>query len=111
MLTEGEAFLTGSHAYGTPKATSDVDLVIRCTAHVRNILHRAAEIPVGKPLRFANLNVICCVSDQQRSDWHDATEDCITLRELFDRDIEHDEAKEHFLRYPNVLPGQSGKRN
>lgn len=80
------AFLTGSHAYGTPTDDSDVDFVIRVSDSVMLaalFLMRDADDP-ERPLsaggdeprssyRFGNLNLIVCHTDRNYADWRDGT--------------------------------------
>lgn len=92
------AFLTGSHAYGTPTEDSDVDLVVLCSEADANILRRLAdnagkflEIPVGDKvavlpndgcyaLRFGKLNLLACFTQSAYSAWSEGTEELVTER-------------------------------
>ena len=63
-----EAFITGSRAYGKPKKSSDVDLVIRCDEETANVLKAKSETG-EQPIRFGQLNVIICTTDEQFAVW------------------------------------------
>lgn len=80
------AFLTGSHAYGTPTDGSDVDIVIRVAdpAMLAALLLMRDKDDPSRPLssggdeprssyRFGNLNLILCHTDRQYADWRDGT--------------------------------------
>lgn len=97
------AFLTGSHAYGTPTADSDVDLVVRVTdaatladlllcAEVATAAKDKPASAVGLPqssYRFGRLNIILCHTDRQYADWRDGTALLIASRPVTrDRAVE-----------------------
>lgn len=63
------AFITGSHAYGTPNKDSDVDLVVRMSKATLKKLHELSGIKEGEPLRFGNLNLIACTNDLEMAVW------------------------------------------
>lgn len=81
------AILTGSHAYGTPKPESDVDLVIRVTDPdtldaIINAADPPTDDPVHKPsavqfrtasFRFGTLNLIIAHTDDQYAQWAEGT--------------------------------------
>lgn len=83
------SFITGSHAYGTPHKGSDVDLVVLVSERdlVKLALlcdsepdkERAAHYVMsgGTPLRFGNLNLICCADEQHFHAWRVGTRDLI----------------------------------
>lgn len=62
------AFVTGSFVYGKPTEKSDVDLAIRVDSETADFLRRMSEN--GKePVRFGNLNLILCETDEQYLAW------------------------------------------
>jgi len=70
------AFLTGSRVYGTPKPSSDVDLVIRVdtetASRLRLLADKKMEVQQAgekRPVRFGNLNLILCESDEEYAVW------------------------------------------
>ena len=66
------AFITVSRAYGTPTLKSEVDLVIRVdekTAEKLTDLGENGKIPV----RFGNLNLILCTTDEEFAAWQVGT--------------------------------------
>lgn len=79
------AFVTGSHAYGEPGNTSDVDLVILVTKPDLKILLDASdegfatdgqygvECPETACLRFGDLNILACTSMKAFEVWQDGT--------------------------------------
>lgn len=62
------AFITGSHAYGTPTEDSDVDLVIRCNDATACRLRELSDDPTGA-VRFGKLNLVLCTTDEQAAVW------------------------------------------
>lgn len=90
-----DAFVTGSHAYGTPREGSDIDLVVRCSPEDRVLLAAVlggfttavnAEAGYGVNLRSGPLNLIL-VEDQRAYDiWAEGTrilkEDAPVTREV-----------------------------
>ena len=93
-------FITGSCAYGTSTAESDLDLVVLVSREVLAILKAAAELDpkhvestnygdmvTGVPLRFGKCNLICCVE----SNWYDVwVEGTKALQEV--RPVSRDDA-------------------
>lgn len=74
------AFITGSRAYGTPNAKSDVDLVIRVDENTADILRKlsdktmeVAQKGTKTPVRFGNLNLILCETDDEWAVWRVGT--------------------------------------
>lgn len=62
------AFVTGSFVYGKPTEESDVDLAIRVDPETADFLRRMSES--GKePVRFGNINLILCETDEQYLAW------------------------------------------
>ena len=79
----GMAFITGSHAYGTPHRNSDVDLVVRMPAMAAWQLaslsdkwdeNAAPPYPDDSiQMRFGNINVIACCKDEVYQLWLEGT--------------------------------------
>ena len=79
------AFLTGSHAYGTPHDDSDVDLVVLVTEEDFEKIRNLAEGPKEMDdqyvkngscsLRFGNLNLLCFFSRERYKKWKETTKD------------------------------------
>lgn len=74
------AFITGSHAYGTPNIASDIDLVIRLSEADYQILvaiadkiaydnDEYAKNPQNRIIRIGKLNLLVCLSDAQYQMW------------------------------------------
>lgn len=69
------AFLTGSHVYGTPHDESDVDLVVRIDQKTYDKLCELAGVPHNhRPLRFGDLNLVVCLDDAEYAAWKAGTE-------------------------------------
>jgi len=63
-------FLTGSHAYGTPGADSDIDMVVWAEDEaLRKLL-----VGSGYPVRFGKLNIIICDNEADWNIWVKGTE-------------------------------------
>lgn len=63
-------FLTGSHAYGTPTADSDIDMVVWAEdAQLRELL-----VGGGYPIRYGKLNIILCDNETDWGIWKKGTE-------------------------------------
>lgn len=78
------AFITGSHAYGTPRPDSDIDLAVMLSDDAVQRLREKADALPGSAdkfnsLRFGMLNLIC-LSDRKFAAWKDATEALIARR-------------------------------
>jgi len=83
-LPDNRAFLTGSHAYGTPNNKSDIDLVIYTNKKTSEELAKLSDEDSAlgnngyreedaRSLRFGDLNLLC-VTDQIHFDiWREAT--------------------------------------
>jgi hypothetical protein len=69
------AFVTGSRAYGTPRRTSDVDLVILCDEATETLLWTLGEQRDGS-LYFGRLNLIVCTDEKTYAVWKVGTEAC-----------------------------------
>lgn len=86
MIDNGDikkAFITGSHAYGRPNKSSDVDLVILVSEEDLKILKEEADesnnwecegrykehAPQASCLRFGFLNLIVCTTQEQYDLW------------------------------------------
>jgi len=82
-------FLTGSRVYGTPRADSDIDLVVLVTPEELDKLALFADVKmeemapfedryggdaeIRRSLRFGKLNMICVCEDQEYHVWKDGT--------------------------------------
>lgn len=80
MLT---GFLTGSRVYGRPRADSDIDLVLRVTPEAGQEFRALGE-PLSRypaitseSVRFGNLNLILCYTDEAFASWMKAKDQCI----------------------------------
>jgi hypothetical protein len=70
--------LTGSHAYGIPTESSDVDLVVLVDMSTKTKLIELSE--TGKePIRFGKLNLIVTTCPDRFLCWKDATNKLINL--------------------------------
>ena len=85
-----KAFVTGSHAYGTPIEKSDVDLVVFMSEEDLKILQEVSG-STGNSLRFGNLNLLCVTDGDSYEVWLKGT------RELREKaPVERTEAVAHF---------------
>lgn len=78
------AFVTGSHAYGTPRPDSDIDLAVSLTPSELWDLARQADSRSGScdkvdSLMFGRLNLIC-LSEPHFAAWKAATEELVARR-------------------------------
>lgn len=72
-----KAFLTGSRAYGVPRADSDVDVVVRMPREAVDLLIKSGVADVvhdfpqnnNASFRFGKMNLICCTSDKRFEKW------------------------------------------
>lgn len=87
-----QAFLTGSHAYGEPHATSDVDLVVFCTPETAEKLRVLSDDKSGI-VRFGNLNLICATEQRQYDGWRIGTE-ALTWRKAKGQPVTRHDAKD-----------------
>lgn len=63
-----KAFLTGSHAYGTPHERSDIDLVVLCDEETQLKLRSLANQDNGQ-IRFGSIQVIAFTNEAVFSAW------------------------------------------
>lgn len=71
------AFITGSRAYGQPRADSDIDLVIRCDENTAQLLRQVCDNPdiegsageACNSIRFGKLNLLLCTNDRRFADF------------------------------------------
>lgn len=83
VLPDLAAFVTGSHAYGTPHEESDIDLVVLVSEADLNRLmivgtqdetvREYRKKTWGTPLRFGGLNLLCCTTEAQYRTWRKGT--------------------------------------
>jgi hypothetical protein len=77
-----KAFLTGSHAYGSPTDKSDIDLVVlglaedlktlmAVSGHSEELYRDTQSVS----LRFGKLNLLFCLSLNAYHDWYHGTEE------------------------------------
>lgn len=105
----GRAFVTGSHAYGTPHDQSDVDLVVLLESSrdldlLRKIADNDSKINEqydGVCLRFGKLNLLCTLSQIDFDIWWEGTEDLI-LKKPVTRDVAVEHFRELRTRAKNV---------
>lgn len=80
------AFVTGSYAYGTPKPTSDIDLVVYLAEEEIENLAKMADKDFNtannsyseedaRSLRFGKLNLLCVTSKLHFAVWRQGTEE------------------------------------
>lgn len=103
------AFLTGSHAYGSPSDDSDVDLVVRCDEETRaKLVELFAPPEVAQygasvqQFKVGKLNLILCTSDERFRAWSQGTE---FLREV--APVERSKAVRVFKALFGVLPQET----
>ena len=74
------AYLTGSHAYGTPRADSDVDLVVHiplgheAAVLLKNASHVCFDGPSSMSLMFGRLNLIVFREIDEFDKWREVTD-------------------------------------
>lgn len=83
-----DAFLTGSRAYGVPRADSDYDIVIRCDR--KDAVEFGADLngdTSGYPLdehawqvKKGAVNFILCFTDARFQSWKDGTDKLCTIK-------------------------------
>jgi len=80
------AFITGSHAYGTPNKNSDIDVVVRMPAMAAwQLAHQSDSEWTKDPpypddsiqMRFGKLNLICCCKDEVYDNWLEGTSELV----------------------------------
>jgi hypothetical protein len=73
------AFLFGSHAYGTPTEKSDVDLCVPISLddllRFKAALARYGITAQGPSIKIGPLNLICITSDKTCEAWHKVTKE------------------------------------
>ena len=109
------AFLTGSHAYGTPREDSDIDVVVLMNPEdVRTILgvvgprssDGSAADDCRVSLRFGNLKLLVMVHEDQFRAWQEATEELAARRPVTRAEaIRVIDEKEH-ATYAATAPGR-----
>ena len=67
-----KAFITGSHAYGRPNSKSDIDLVVFADQSAAKKLRELSDSV--KTVRFGNLNIILCFSENEFNAWKTTTD-------------------------------------
>jgi len=94
------AFITGSHAYGTPRPDSDVDLVVfvgvNCCQKLCDLGQEGSRVLAegdGKAF-FGKLNLILVTDEKQFELWAKGTAE-LQLKALT-KPVTRDEAKAHF---------------
>jgi predicted nucleotidyltransferase len=64
------AFLTGSHIYGDPGPDSDIDLVIKTDYETfQKLIQLCDQYEGRKSIKFGDLSIICCTSDDEFAMW------------------------------------------
>lgn len=99
-------FITGSHAYGTPHAKSDIDLVLPPINHKNNILtDNLLKILIPNsdlnqfPIRFGKLNLIVPQSIEEYRVWYVVTKRLIRKSKELNKPITRDKAVTVFQTY------------
>ena len=93
------SFITGSRAYGTPMADSDIDLVVRVTSEEFTALNQLADSGLGESLRFGRLNLILCTEDDKYAAWWRGTRDLVA-----EKPVSREVAIEKFKALFSALP-------
>jgi len=88
-------FITGSHAYGKPNEQSDIDLVLYLDPGTTELLIQMSDTK-SIPVRYGNLNLILCRTDEEYTSWEITTSNLVQLSRKENRPIGHDEAKQAF---------------
>ena len=78
------AFITGSHAYGTPKEDSDIDLAVLVSEENASLLW-AHGINEAGSIRFGKLNMVVFYNDENFYRWKKVN-DALIKREPVTRD-------------------------
>lgn len=68
-----KAFVTGSRAYGKPRRSSDIDLVIFCDEETKALLLKHG----GKTFKFGKIQVIPCTDKTTYEIWRKGTEQLV----------------------------------
>ncbi len=91
-----DAFVTGSHAYGSPRPDSDVDLVVFVSPTDAEVI-RAESDTKAIPIRYGNLNLIITTDQQEYFAWQKFTDDMKAKRDELGIPISPEEARQEFL--------------
>ena len=98
-----QAFITGSRRYGSPKPTSDLDLVIRVTREEAELIAAMAHAqnrvyPQHRVIRFGYMNLIVATTDRQWDAWY-----CGTRALYQKRPVDRATAVKTFRRMEDLL--------
>lgn len=121
-----QAVLTGSRAYGKPRADSDIDLVVLLPrADVQRLLLRADEdggkdssslgdaardsAPFSRSMRFGNLNLICCSTVESFRCWKDGTAYLKAKADRTGQPVTRDDAVAYFTELRKARLGSPKK--
>lgn len=85
-------FITGSHAYGSPRDDSDIDLVVWAVGDTRATLEAG-----GYPIRFGKLNLILISDDDQWDIWRLGTQALVKLHKSRKSAVSREEAVAFFI--------------
>lgn len=66
-------FVTGSFAFGTPTAQSDIDVVVLVDEDTAATIRTALACPKGTTVRAGRLNLILCTSPEDYAIWRVGT--------------------------------------
>lgn len=102
------AFLTGSRAYGSPEANSDVDVVMLVDFELLRELRKATESNIicadGFPqLRFGRLNIIAVTCETEFAAWKVGTQACKVEKHLSETPVCRNDAKVIIDRVRKIL--------
>lgn len=109
------AFITGSRAYGKPKLSSDIDLVVQVSTADKALLERLCDKDPKndaegiKIVKFGDLNLILVETDAEMAVWKFATDALAIKKEKRGRHVGREEAIE-FIRKCKKLLKQPDKR-
>lgn len=100
------AFITGSHVYGRPGQKADLDAVPFVSREMKKFLKSLCDSPLeenlrgyGSPhIRFGNLQLICCVTENQYKAWFETTRKLIKIKPVT-RDFAVEQFKAAFEKY------------
>lgn len=95
------SFITGSHAYGTPRPDSDIDLVVLVDDETGYTLAQLSD-EGQSPIRFGSLNLILVFSEKEFFAWQGATEDLVNRKKQGEK-ITRDEAIRVIDSYYDLL--------
>jgi len=77
------AFITGSHAYGTPREDSDIDIVVLVDFETAEELERLSKAKPSKvphrprKILLDNVNLVVCTSEFRFGLWKNGTAKCV----------------------------------